>query len=97
MYNKQDIHSWALQNLRCAAEVQHQVRCSINIWCGIYKNRLVVKVFYESKLMGSGYLELLEYAKPDFVEDLPLNDLWNLWLQHDGALSHKILSVQQYH
>ncbi|GBM34548.1 hypothetical protein AVEN_77514-1 [Araneus ventricosus] len=32
----------------------------------------------------------------DFVEDLPLSDLRNVWFQHDGASPHKVSSVQQY-
>ncbi|GBN33764.1 hypothetical protein AVEN_212373-1 [Araneus ventricosus] len=32
----------------------------------------------------------------DFLEDLPLNDLRNVWFQHDGAPPQKVSSVQQY-
>ncbi|GBM57029.1 hypothetical protein AVEN_85501-1 [Araneus ventricosus] len=38
MYNKQNIHFWQLVNLRCAVEVRHQVRWSINVWCGIFND-----------------------------------------------------------
>ena len=62
----------------------------------MHKNRLLGLVFYEGKLTGSRYLELLEDAISDFVDDLPLSDLRNLWFQHDGASQHKVLSVQQH-
>ncbi|GBM50481.1 hypothetical protein AVEN_127542-1 [Araneus ventricosus] len=32
----------------------------------------------------------------DFLEDLPLSDLRNVWFQHDGGPPHKVSSVQQY-
>ncbi|GBN60448.1 hypothetical protein AVEN_172982-1 [Araneus ventricosus] len=32
----------------------------------------------------------------DFLEDLPLSDLRNVWFQHDGVTPHKVSSVQQY-
>ncbi|GBL92631.1 hypothetical protein AVEN_123802-1 [Araneus ventricosus] len=32
----------------------------------------------------------------DFLEDLPLSDLRNVWFQHDGAPPHEISSVRQY-
>ncbi|GBM96437.1 hypothetical protein AVEN_133802-1 [Araneus ventricosus] len=32
----------------------------------------------------------------DFLKDLPLSDLRNVWFQHDGAAPHKVSSVQQY-
>ena len=59
----------------------------------MYKNRLIGPVFYEGKLTGSQYLELLEDAISDFVDNLLLSDLWNLWSQHDGAPPHKVSSV----
>ena len=37
MYNKQNIHSWALENPGCAVEVRHQIRWLINVWCGMHK------------------------------------------------------------
>ncbi|GBO12890.1 hypothetical protein AVEN_61652-1 [Araneus ventricosus] len=33
---------------------------------------------------------------PDFVENLPLFQLWNVWFQHDGASAHYTSSVKQY-
>ncbi|GBM74150.1 hypothetical protein AVEN_216159-1 [Araneus ventricosus] len=32
----------------------------------------------------------------DFLKDLPLSDLRNVWFQHDGAPQHNLSSVQQY-
>ena len=44
--------------VRCAVEVWHQARWWINVWCGIYNNRLTGQVSYEDKLTKSRYLEL---------------------------------------
>ena len=60
------------------------------------RNRLIGTVFYEGKLAGSRYLELLKDAITDIADDLPLSDLRNLWFQHDGAPPHKVSNVQQY-
>ena len=83
-----------LENPRCSAEVQHQVHWWINVWCGMYKNRLIGPVFYEGKLTRFRYLELLEDAICDFVDVLLLSDLRNLWLQHNDAPLHQLSSVQ---
>ncbi|GBM25229.1 hypothetical protein AVEN_243551-1, partial [Araneus ventricosus] len=32
----------------------------------------------------------------DFLEDLPLSDLQNVFFQHDGAPPHKVSIIQQY-
>ena len=46
--------------------------------------------------MGSRYLKLQEDAISDFIDDLPLSDLRNLWFQVDGAPPHKVSKVEQY-
>ena len=45
MYNKQNIHSCSLENPRCIFKVRHQVCWLINVWCGMYKNRLIGRCF----------------------------------------------------
>ena len=51
---------------------------------------------YEDKLTGSRYFDFLEDAIPNFVGDLPLTELWNLWFQLDGPPQQKVSSVKQY-
>ncbi|GBM46424.1 hypothetical protein AVEN_256397-1 [Araneus ventricosus] len=96
MFNRQNVHTWSLENARYAVEVRHQLRWSINVWCGIFNDRLIEPVFYEGTVTVQWYLELLQDAITDFVENLPLHQLRNVWLQHDGAPPHKISNVKQY-
>ncbi|GBL98927.1 hypothetical protein AVEN_165742-1 [Araneus ventricosus] len=96
MFNRQNVHTWSLENPRYAVEVRHQLRWSINVWCGIFNDRLIGPVFYKGTLMGQRYLELLQDVITDFVENLPLHQLRNVWFQHDGAPPHKISNVKQY-
>ena len=53
MDNKQNIHSWALENPRCAVEIRHQVRWSINIWCGMYKINWFAWYFARIPILGT--------------------------------------------
>ncbi|GBM07348.1 hypothetical protein AVEN_187887-1 [Araneus ventricosus] len=96
MFNRQNVHTWSLENPRYAVEVRHQLRWSINGWCGIFNDRLIGPVFYEGTLMGQWHLELLQDVITDFVENLPLHQLRNVWFQHDGTPPHKISNVKQY-
>ena len=96
MYNKQNIYCLALKNPRWAVEVRYQVRWSINVWCEIDKNRLIGQVFQMGKLTGSRHLKLLEDSLSNFLDDLSLSDFRNLRFLHNGALLHKVSSVQQY-
>ncbi|GBO38407.1 hypothetical protein AVEN_77648-1 [Araneus ventricosus] len=96
MFNRQNVHTWSLENPRYAVEVRHQLRWSINVWCGIFNDRLIGQVFYKGTLTGQRYFELLQDVITDFVENLPLHQLRNVWFQHDGAPPHKISNVKQY-
>ncbi|GBN34149.1 hypothetical protein AVEN_79350-1 [Araneus ventricosus] len=63
---------------------------------GIFNDRLSGPVFYEGTLTVQRYLKLLQDVITDFVENLTLHQLQNLWFQHDGAPPHKISNVKQY-
>ncbi|GBN44672.1 hypothetical protein AVEN_26931-1 [Araneus ventricosus] len=65
-----------LENPRYAVEVRQQLRWSINVWCGIFNDRLIGSVFYEGTLTGQRYLELLQDVITDFVENLPLQQMY---------------------
>ncbi|GBM03913.1 hypothetical protein AVEN_185408-1 [Araneus ventricosus] len=96
MYNRQNVHTWSPENPRYALEGRHQPRWSINVWCGIFNDRFIGPVFYEGTLTGQRYLELLQDVIIDFLENLPLHQLRNVWFQHDGAPPYKISNVKQY-
>ncbi|GBN15388.1 hypothetical protein AVEN_122839-1 [Araneus ventricosus] len=57
---------------------------------------LIGPVFYKGTLTEQRYLELLQDVITDFVENLPLHQLRNVWFQHYGAPAHKISNVKQY-
>ncbi|GBN07662.1 hypothetical protein AVEN_107931-1 [Araneus ventricosus] len=79
MFNRQNVHTWSLENPRYAIKFRHQLRWSINVWCGIFNERLIGPVFYEETLTGQRYLELLQDVITDFVENLPLHHLRNVF------------------
>ncbi|GBM71295.1 hypothetical protein AVEN_173867-1 [Araneus ventricosus] len=70
MFNRQNVLTWFLENPRYAVEVRHQLRWSINVWCGCFNDRLIGPVFYEGTLTGQRYFELLHNVITDFVENL---------------------------
>ncbi|GBO19818.1 hypothetical protein AVEN_269298-1 [Araneus ventricosus] len=60
------------------------------------KKELIGPVFCEGTLTGQRYLELLQDVITDFVENLPLHQIRNVWFQYYGAPAHKISNVKQY-
>ncbi|GBM71798.1 hypothetical protein AVEN_98405-1 [Araneus ventricosus] len=95
MFNRQNVHTWSRKNPRFAVEVRHELRWSINVWCGIFIDRLIGPVFYEGTLKGQRFLELMQDVITDFVEKIPLHKLRNGWFPYDGAPLHKISNVKQ--
>lgn len=89
--NKQNTHFWSLENPRHIRPNKHQVRWSVNVWCGIWKGALVGPFFFEGTLKGNDYVNLLRGPLSDFLDDhVSLADLSKIWFQHDGAPAHKI-------
>ncbi|GBM28060.1 hypothetical protein AVEN_27447-1 [Araneus ventricosus] len=96
-FNRQIVHTCSLENPRYAVEVDI-----------IYAGRLMFgekflmarslggSVFYEGTLTGQKCLELLQDVITDFVENLLMDQLRNVWFQHDGSPPHKISNVKQY-
>ncbi|GBL97926.1 hypothetical protein AVEN_127027-1 [Araneus ventricosus] len=54
MFNRQNVHIWSLENPRYTFEVRHKLLFSINVWCGIFNDRLIGPVFYEGTLTVLG-------------------------------------------
>ena len=96
MYNRQHTHYWVLENPKLFTNVRHQLRFGFNIWCAIYRNKLIGRIFYDGTLIGARYLPLLQNVMPYFLETLPVFYRRNVRFQHDGAPTHKTSQVKQY-
>ena len=66
----------------------HQVRFSINIWCGIIHNTLLGPHVMPNHLTGANYRDLLVNTLPVLLEEVPLAVHARTWFQHDGAPAH---------
>lgn len=93
--NRQNTHFWFLQNPHVIRPNKHQVRWSVNVWCGIWKGTLVGPYFFDDTLTDKKYVDLLRGPLSDFLDDhVSLADLHKMWFQHDGAPAHKAASSQ---
>ena len=66
----------------------HQVRFSVNIWCGIIHNMLVGPRVMKNRLTGANYRDSLVNILPVLLEEVPLAVCARTWFQHDGAPAH---------
>lgn len=87
--NLHNAHYWSDQNPHWLREHKHQVRWSVNVWCGIYNGCIVGPYFIDGNLTGKKYTEcVLKGVVSEFASELPLAALKKMWFQHDGAPPH---------
>lgn len=84
----QNTRYWSDVNPHIVRQDHRQVNPRVNVWCGIYKDRLIGPFFIPLKLTGLNYLELLNNVLPDLIDDMPLAELVRFRFQQDGAPPH---------
>lgn len=65
---------------------QHEIR--LNVWLGIYGQKLVGPIFIEGNLNSEKYRDLLEENFGLFFEGEPQEHLQRMWFQMDGCPAH---------
>lgn len=86
--NRHNMHFWSADNPHWLRQVDHQRPWSVNVWCGIIGPRLIGPYFIDGTLNGDKYRDFLENHLLELLEDLTLDELGNLWFQHDGCPAH---------
>jgi hypothetical protein len=94
--NRHNVHYWADTNPHWNRNDRNQVRWSLNVWCGMWRNRIVGPFIYGQNLNGQRYLRILQDTVQNFLYHIPLNDRLNMWFQQDGAPAHKPLAVRRW-
>jgi hypothetical protein len=98
--NRHNCRYWSDSNPRVFHEVHTQQPEKLNVWAGIFGDRLVGPFFLPGNLTGQMYLQLLEDAidpaLTDIIENVPEYDEDHLIFQQDGAPPHYALIVRQY-
>ncbi|KAG5899934.1 hypothetical protein JTB14_002485 [Gonioctena quinquepunctata] len=69
----------------------------LNVWAGIFEERLIGPIFLDGNLTGETYLELLnEFVYPQLVDIIETDDRYHedhLIFQQDGAHLHIMHSL----
>lgn len=95
--NVHNAHYWSDSNPHWLRQHNHQVRWSVNVWCGMFRDRIVGPFFFEGTLTAQSYTaNILDGAVSDFICDLPLSELRSTWFQHDGAPAHFSSRARSY-
>lgn len=94
--NRHNIHYWSVENPHWIRETHFQNIWGVNVWCGLFNGRLIGPHFYEGTLNGQRYLNFLIEVLPTLLEEVPINERFNIWLQQDGAPPHNSRIVSDY-
>lgn len=96
IYNVHNEHYWHHWNEHRVRNHYFQRRFSVNVWAGILGGTLLGPYFIEGNLRGLSYLRILRRVFNTMLDEVPLQDLRNLYFQHDGAPAHFQLRVRAY-
>lgn len=94
--NRHNFHFYSDVNPRHFREVNRQNRWSLNVWGGIFGDRVIGPFFIDGNLNADKYLDFLQTDLEDLLEDVPLGPRRRMWLQHDGAPAHSSATVRQW-
>lgn len=96
LFNRKNKHYWSTTNPHQIQEVRIQGRKSVNVWCGVVRNRIVGPIFIRGHLTGERYLYLLENQIENHLEALPVQMYNRLIWQQDGAPAHNVQPVRMF-
>ena len=88
LFNRHNEHYWARENPHINYEARPQHRFGINIWVGLWRDRVVGPFIFNETLNAERYLNFLNTNVLNYLEDVPLIQLRDIWWQQDGAPAH---------
>jgi len=94
--SSQNCRWWADQNPHFTIETRQQRSFKTNVWCGIFKNRIIGPFFFHHNLSSNDYLEFLNVNISNFLDNITLDIRNKIYYQHDGAPIHSTLQVRNW-
>ena len=68
---------------------------SVNCWCGIVGDHVIRPYFFEGRLTGQVYANILQNVLLQLMEDVPLHVRMHMCVPHYGAPPHYALCSKQ--
>lgn len=95
VFNLRNSHVWSEENPFATRETNSQHKFSVNVWCGVWDNKLIGPHIFPQILTGDVYLDFLQNILPILLDDANVN-LLGIYLQHDGASPHYRVMVREF-
>lgn len=94
--SSQNCRWWSDVNPNFTIKTRDQYSFKTNVWCGIYKDRVIGPFCFRQTMNSQRYLHLLNHHLYNFLHELPIRERLQIWYQQDGAPCHSTRDVRQY-
>lgn len=95
VFNLRNSHMWSEENPFATRQSHSQHKFSVNVWCGVYDNKLIGPHIFPNILTGEIYLDFLQNHLPILLDDAGV-DVAGIYFQHDGASPHYRVIVREF-
>lgn len=92
--NRQNCRYWAQTNPHWMLGAKTMNDERIMVWCGMLGRKIIGPYFFPGTVSAQSYLDMLNSFLMDFLDDLPLQQVMDIWFMQDGAAPHYALSVR---
>ena len=92
--NRHNCRYWAETNPHWAREDKSQYPEKLNVWAGIFNNRIVGPFFIDGNLNAENYEEMLRNQIVPAIRRIAGDNFMNTWFQQDGAPAHYARDVR---
>ncbi|CAH2016044.1 unnamed protein product [Acanthoscelides obtectus] len=89
-------HIWSHENPHAVRERNFQHEFSVNVWIGIYRNRLFGPYLLPARLNAATFLEFLKAEDANILDDVMLDLRRLAWFQLDGCPAHYSRTVRNW-
>jgi hypothetical protein len=93
VFNSHNMHMWKQENPHVTSIRAHELRFSLNVWCGLLDDFLIGPHVLPNRLMGEAYLDFLVNTLPQLLEEVPLQVHQSMWYMHNGAPAYFSIEV----
>lgn len=94
--NRHNFRYWSNENPHWLREHHTQYKQKLNVWAGIFRDRLVGPFFINGILDGPRYLQLLQEEIVPAIREIVGDDFVETWYQQDGAPANFRQIVRNY-
>lgn len=96
IFNQRNSHVWSHENPLSIQEHHYQHGFSVNVWMGLLDNLVIGPHILPPRLDGANFLDFLQNALPELLDDVSLQRRQESLFQMDGCPAHWSLACRAW-